>query len=231
MIFTNIKKELRKRAKPEKIKILSNFFKTGKGQYAEGDKMLCVTVPDQREIAKKYYQETSLKDIEELLKSVYHEDRLTGLIVLTYQMAKANESEQKKIVDFYLKHLDRVNNWDLVDLSCYKILGNYLLDKQRDILYKLAKKKHLWSQRVAMVSTFSFIRQNQFTDTLKLAKVFLDHKHDLMHKATGWMLREVGKRDEKVLRDFLDKYSKKMPRVMFRYAIERIADLRFKNSE
>lgn len=222
MIVSKIKKDIRLKAKPEKIKILSNFFKTGKGQYAEGDKMLCVSVPDQREIAKKNYQETSLKDVEELLKSIYHEDRLTGLIILTYQMAKANESEQKKIVDFYLKHLDRVNNWDLVDLSSYKILGNYLLDKPRDILYKLAKKNHLWSQRVAMVSTFAFIRQNQFTDTLKLAKIFLPHKHDLMHKATGWMLREVGKRDEKVLREFLDKYSKQMPRVMFRYVTEKI---------
>jgi len=179
-------------------------------------------VPDQRMIAKKYYQETSLKDIEVLLKSAYHEDRLTGLIILTYQMAKAKENEQKKIVDFYLRHLDRVNNWDLVDLSCYKILGVYLLTQPRDILYKLAHTNHLWSQRVAMVSTYAFIRNNQFTDTIKLAKILLNHKHDLIHKAVGWMLREVGKRDEKVLRNFLDKYANQMPRVMFRYAIEKI---------
>jgi len=222
MLATKIKKELRLKTKPEKIKILSNFFKTGKGQYAEGDKMLCVSVPDQREIAKKYFADSKLRDVEKLLESKYHEDRLTGLIILTFKMKKADEKEQKKIVDFYLKHLDRVNNWDLVDLSCYKILGNYLLDKPHDILYKLAKKNHLWSQRVAMVSTFTFIRQNQFTDTLKLAKIFLDHKHDLMHKATGWMLREVGKRDEQVLRDFLSKYSSKMPRVMFRYSTEKL---------
>ena len=222
MTYSQIKKELRKKAKPEKLAILSNFFKTGKGQYAEGDKMLAVVVPDQREIAKKYYEKATLKDVEELLKSSYHEDRLTGLIILTYQMAKADEKEQNKIVDFYLKHLDRVNNWDLVDLSCYKILGKYLLDKPRDVLYKLVKKNHLWSQRVAMVSTMAFIREKQFIDTLKLAKMFLSHEHDLMHKATGWMLREVGKRDEKVLREFLDKNANKMPRVMFRYATEKI---------
>lgn len=222
MVFEKIKKELRKKAKPEKLKILSSFFRTGKGEYAEGDRMLCVSVPEQRQIAKKYYKLINLGDVDKLLANSYHEDRLTGLIILTYQIENAGESEQKKIVDFYLKHLDRVNNWDLVDLSCYKILGNYLLDKPRDVLYKLARTNHLWSQRVAMVSTYAFIRQGQFTDTLKLAKIFLRHKHDLIHKAVGWMLREVGKRDEKVLRGFLDKYANKMPRVMYRYAVEKI---------
>jgi len=217
-----MKRQLRKYARPEKLVILSSFFKTGKGQYAEGDKMLCVSVPEQRQIAKKYYKLAKLKDVDKLLASQYHEDRLTGLIILTYQIEKAGESEQKKIVDFYLKHLDRVNNWDLVDLSCYKILGNYLLTRPRDVLYKLARTNHLWSQRVAIVSTYAFIRQRQFTDTIKLAKIFLSHKHDLMHKAVGWMLREVGKRDENVLRGFLDKYANKMPRVMFRYATEKI---------
>ncbi len=217
-----MKRQLRKYARPEKLVILSSFFKTGKGQYAEGDKMLCVSVPEQRQIAKKYYKLAKLKDVDKLLASQYHEDRLTGLIILTYQIEKAGESEQKKIVDFYLKHLDRVNNWDLVDLSCYKILGNYLLTRPRDVLYKLARTNHLWSQRVAIVSTYAFIRQRQFTDTIKLAKIFLSHKHDLMHKAVGWMLREVGKRDENVLRGFLDEYANKMPRVMFRYAVEKI---------
>ena len=221
-MYKKIMIELRKLTNPEKIKILSIFFKTGKGQYAEGDKMLCVSVPEQREIAKKYYKLSNLKDVDKLLESKYHEDRLTGLIILTYQIEKARESEQKKIVDFYLKHLDRVNNWDLVDLSCYKILGNYLLTHSRGVLYKLARTNHLWSQRVAIVSTYAFIRQGQFTDTIKLAKIFLHHKHDLIHKAVGWMLREVGKRDEKVLRSFLDKHAKQMPRVMFRYAVERI---------
>jgi len=210
-------------AKPEKLKILSSFFRTGKGQYAEGDKMICVTVPEQRQIAKKYYKLANLKDVDKLLASPYHEDRLTGLIILTYQMdASTSLSARKNIVKFYLKHLDRVNNWDLVDLSCYKILGNYLLTRPRAVLYKLARTNHLWSQRVAMVSTYAFIRQGQFADTLKLAKIFLHHKHDLIHKAVGWMLREVGKRDEKVLRSFLDKYANKMPRVMFRYAVEKI---------
>lgn len=222
MLVNKIKKELRQKSKPEKLKILSSFFKTGKGEYAEGDKMLCVTVPEQREIAKRYYGLANLGDVDKLLASPYHEDRLTGLIILTYKMDKASEREQRKIVDFYLKHLDRVNNWDLVDLSCYKVLGVYLLTRPRKILYKLARTNHLWSQRVAMVSTYAFIRNNQFADTIKLAKILLNHKHDLIHKAVGWMLREVGKRDEKVLRGFLDKYANKMPRVMFRYAVERL---------
>jgi len=222
MLVNKIKKELRKYTKPEKVQFLLGFFRTRKGEYAEGDKMLAVAVPDVRKVAKKYFLDASLKDIEQLLKSQFHEDRLAGLIILTYKMEKAGIGEQKKIVDFYIKHLDRVNNWDLVDLSCYKILGMYLLTHPRDILYKLARKNHLWSQRVAIVSTYAFIRQNQFADTIRLAKMFLSHKHDLMHKATGWMLREVGKRDEKVLRGFLDKYSSKMPRVMFRYAVERL---------
>ena len=221
-LANKIKKELRAKVKPEKLEILSNFFKTGKGQYAEGDEFLAVNVPDQREIAKKYYVEAILENIEELLASKFHEDRLTGLLILTYQMSKADKQQQKKIVDFYLAHLDRVNNWDLVDLSAGKILGRYLLDKPRAILYKLSRSKHLWSERVAMVATYEFIRINQFEDTLKLAEKYLNHKHDLIHKATGWMLREVGKRDEKVLRNFLDKHSKQMPNVMYRYAIERI---------
>ncbi len=222
MIVNKIKKELRVKAKPEKLKILSSFFKAGKGEYAEGDKMLCVTVPEQREIAKKYYKLANLKDVDKLLVSPYHEDRLTGLIVLTYKFEKADTKTQKQILNFYLKHLDRVNNWDLVDLSCYKILGAYLLIRPREILYKLARTNHLWSQRVAIVSTYAFIRNKQFTDTIKLAKILLNHKHDMIHKAVGWMLREVGKRDEKVLRGFLDKYANKMPRVMFRYAVEKI---------
>lgn len=222
MTSEKIKKELRQKSKLEKIKILSSFFKTGKGEYAEGDKMLCVTVPEQRQIAKKYYKLADLKDVDKLLASSYHEDRLTGLIILTYKFAHSASSGQDAIVKFYLAHLDRVNNWDLVDLSCYKILGAHLLTHPRDVLYKLARKNHLWSQRVAMVSTYAFIRQGQFTDTIELAKILLNHKHDLIHKAVGWMLREVGKRDEKVLRGFLDKYAKKMPRVMFRYATERL---------
>lgn len=221
-LVNKIKKEIRAKAKPEKLEILSHFFRTGKGQYAEGDKMLAVNVPDQREIAKKYYMEATLTDVNKLLASKFHEDRLTGLLILTYQMPKADKQQQKKIVDFYLAHLDRVNNWDLVDLSAYKILGKYLLDKQRTILYKLSRSKHLWSERVAMVTTFEFIRANQFEYTLRLAKKYLTHKHDLIHKATGWMLREVGKRDEKVLRKFLDEYAKQMPNVMYRYAIEKI---------
>lgn len=222
MLVGKIKKEIRKKSKPEKLAILSNFFKTGKGQYAEGDKMLCVSVPDQREIAKKYFVDARLGDVEELLKSKYHEDRLTGLIILTFKMRKADEKEQKKIVKFYLAHLDRVNNWDLVDLSAGKILGRYLLDRPRGVLYKLAKSGHLWSERVAIVATFEFIRMGQFEDTVKLAAMYLGHSHDLIHKATGWMLREVGKRDEGVLRGFLARYHTRMPRVMYRYATERI---------
>ena len=204
---------------PEKAAHLQKFFKTGSGQYGEGDVFLGVVVPHTRGIAKANLQ-TPLTEISKLLKSKYHEARLCALLILTERFKKAPEKDHKEIFDFYLKNAPRVNNWDLVDLSCPTVVGEYLLDKGRDILYKLAESECLWEQRISIVATYTFIRKNDFSDTLELSKKLLTHKHDLMHKAVGWMLREVGKRDRKTLTDFLEEYTTKMPRTTLRYAIE-----------
>ena len=211
--------ELQSVGTPAKAAHLQKFFKTGPGQYGEGDVFLGVVVPHTRSIAKANMQ-TPLTEILRLLKSKYHEARLCALLILTERFKKATEKERKEIFDFYIKNASRANNWDLVDLSCPTIVGLYLLDKERNILYKLAESESLWEQRIAIVSTYAFIRENEFSDTLELSKKLFTHKHDLMHKAVGWMLREVGKRNRKTLTDFLEEYSTKMPRTSLRYAIE-----------
>lgn len=218
-----VKKELEEIGNVEKSKILSRFFKTGKGEYGEGDIFIGIQVPDQRIVAKKYFKETILEDVDELLKSPIHELRLTALLILTYKYPKSTEQEKKNIYEFYLDHLEYINNWDLVDLSAERIVGEYLLDKDRSIIYKLAKSEHLWTQRVSILTTFNFIKNKQFEDAVKICEYFLKSKHDLIHKATGWMLREAGKRDIKVLIDFLDKHYKQMPRTMLRYSIEKLS--------
>lgn len=216
--------ELQVLADPKKASFFPRFFKTGKGQYGEGDTFLGVTVPDTRRVAKKYADVASEKDIETLLLNPYHEVRLTALLILVYQYQTSKDSRQKKcIVDFYTTHRECINNWDLVDTSAYKILGDYLLTHDRKILYRFASTPHLWTQRIAIVSTYAFIRAGQFDDTLKLADIFLTHPHDLMQKAVGWMLREVGKRDTAVLQTFLHQHASRMPRTMLRYAIERLS--------
>jgi len=209
-----IQKDLQKLANKERAKLLARYFKTGKGEYGEGDIFIGLTVPQVREIAKKY-KDISRKEVEELLHNKIHEFRLTALIILT------DKKITKKIVDLYLRNTKYINNWDLVDVSCHKIIGNYLLNKPRKILYDLAKSKNIWERRIAVISTFAFIRNNEIADSLALAKMLLCDPHDLMHKAVGWMLREVGKKDEKALVDFLAKYYKTMPRTMLRYAIEK----------
>ena len=227
-MYQEIIKELEKLENPEKAKILSRFFKTWKWGYWEWDNFLWIPVPDQREIAKKYYEKSDLNDIKNLLKSEYHEIRLAGLLILCYKYEfmtrKTLYNEQKEIVDFYLSHLEYCNNRDLVDLVCYKILWNYLLDKDRNILYKLAKDKNMRKQRVAIVSTMSFVKNWEFDDTIKISEMLLNHKHDLIHKAVWWLLREVWKKDEKVLRDFLDRHAINMPKTMLRYAIEKLSE-------
>ena len=225
-MYKEVIEDLEKLKNPDKAKILSRFFKTWKWEYWEWDKFLWIPVPDERTVAKKYFEKCNLDDIENLLRSEYHEVRLTALLILDYKYRfvtkKKLYNDQKNIVDFYLSNLEYCNNWDLVDLVCYKILWNYLLDKDRQILYKLAEDKNLWKQRVAIVSTMTFVKNWEFNDTLKISEMLLDHQHDLIHKAVGWLLREVWKKDEKVLRDFLDKYAHKMPRTMLRYAIEKL---------
>ncbi|MDL2223397.1 DNA alkylation repair protein [Bacteroidales bacterium OttesenSCG-928-M11] len=207
-------------ADEDKAKHLQRFFKTGKGEYAEGDLFLGIVVPHTRDIVKRS-QPLSLSEIQILLDSPYHEARLAGLLLLVKQFKKATDSDKEAMIAFFLKNAKRCNNWDLVDLSCRDLLGAYLLDKKdRSILYKLAESDNLWEQRISIVSTWTLIKHRQFEDTLQLAVIFLSHKHDLMHKAVGWMLREIGKKDKETLISFLDKYCRQMPRTSLRYAIE-----------
>jgi 3-methyladenine DNA glycosylase AlkD len=213
--------ELKSVSDPEKAKFLQGFFKTGKGQYAEGDVFLGIVVPTTRNIVKAC-REIPLLEISLLLDSEYHEARLAGFLLLVekFKKEKKNENARKAIFDFYLAHTKRANNWDLVDLSCRDIVGGYLLDKDKSLLYKLAESENLWEQRIAIVSTWTFIKYGNFDDTLKLAEKLMNHKHDLIHKATGWMLREVGKKDKDTLVGFLEIYSKNLPRTALRYSIE-----------
>lgn len=216
---------LERLANKEKAKILQRFFKTGKGEYGEGDIFLGIVVPAQRKVAREFGG-LPLADIAGLLRSKIHEHRLTALLVLVDQFEQCNDKKRKTIFDFYIKNLQHINNWDLVDLSAPKIVGEYLAGRRasdRQILYKLSVSKNIWSRRVAMISTYAFIRQNDFADTLTIAEKMLIDSHDLIHKSIGWMLREVGKRDEKVLRDFLQKHKSKMPRTALRYAIEKFS--------
>ena len=220
-----LQKELHSLGSPEKAAFLSRFFKTGKGQYGEGDLFLGVTMPEIRTVVGQY-SHLSPKEWQLLLHNPYHEIRMTSLIGLMkcFQKAKKFPEIQRQIFEFYLANLDYINNWDLVDVTCRNIVGAYLFKRDRDILYELAQHPHLWAQRVAIVSTWYFIKNNQFSDTLKIAELLLTHSHDLIHKAVGWMLREVGKRDDLVLEEFLDTYTLQMPRTTLRYAIERFPE-------
>lgn len=222
MTAKDVQQQLDVFVNPEKRDFLPYFFKTGKGQYGEGDKFLGVVVPDIRKVAKQN-KDLPFAEVEKLLDSEYHECRMCALLILVDRFKKTKtEGERKLIFNFYLTHTSRINNWDLVDLSCRDIVGEYLIDKpERNILYKLSESKLLWEQRIAMISTYAFIRKGDFSDTIKLATIFLTHKHDLMHKASGWMLREMGKRDELPLIEFLDEYAHIMPRTMLRYSIEK----------
>lgn len=215
-------KEIKALKNADKARHQMRFFKCGKGQYGEGDLFLGVTVPEIRKIAKKYFREINLDEIEPIINSKYHELRLTALLILTYKMEKLKDNQSKKLIfDFYIKHIDCVNNWDLVDLSADKILGEYLFDKDRSILFQLARSNHLWKERIAIIATFNFIKKGDFSDTLNIAEILLDHKHDLIHKAVGWMLREIGKRNLEAEIEFLNLHYKSMPRTMLRYAIEK----------
>ncbi|KHD89970.1 MAG: DNA alkylation repair protein [Bdellovibrio sp. ArHS] len=217
-----IQKDILKKRKPARAQTLQRFFKTAPGEYAEGDIFWGLTVPESRSIAKKY-ADLSLKDVRVLIKSKIHEERLIGLLILVGRFAKSPEKEQEKIYQFYLKNTRYINNWDLVDSSAEYIVGSYLYERDRSILCELAKSPSLWERRIAMLSTFHFIKRGEYKDTLKIAKILLNDPHDLIHKAVGWMLREAGKRvSEQDMRKFLDVHAPKMPRTMLRYAIERL---------
>lgn len=212
----------------EKAKLCGRFFKTGKGEYGEGDKFLGINVPSQRKISKEF-GDLDMNEIQELLDSGYHEKRVIGLFILIIKYEKACEEKdnktKKQIFEFYLENAakNNVNNWDLVDISAPNIVGNYLLDKNRDILYELVKSNNLWEKRISIISTLAFIRQKDLKDTIKISEILLFDKHDLIHKSVGWMLREAGKRDIEVLRKFLKENYKKMPRTMLRYSIEKFS--------
>lgn len=214
---TKIHDALVARSDEEKKIILPRFFKTGKGQYGEGDMFLGVTVPNIREVAKEF-KDVNFNVIEELIHSPWHEMRMCALLILVNNSQK---EVTKETFDFYLSQTKYINNWDLVDLSAPQIVGKYLLNKNRDILYKLTESDMLWDNRIAIVSTLTFIRNNDLDDTYKLSFKMMHHRHDLMHKAIGWMLREAGKRDTKRLYDFIQEYKNIMPRTMLRYSIEK----------
>jgi len=220
----NLQIELRKLAKPEKIPIYKNFFKTGKGEYGEGDEFIGVTVPDSRKVAKANV-DISYEDLVYIIKSRIHEDRLCALITLVYKFQKAKtEQEKKRAVDFYIHYHLYGNNWDLVDTVSDKILGPWLINMDKSLLYEYAHSSNLWERRIAIMTTFHFIRQGKFEDTIKISEILLNDKDDLIHKAVGWMLREMGKREQQDLINFLNKHYKNMPRTMLRYSIERLPE-------
>ncbi|WP_278564892.1 DNA alkylation repair protein [Prevotella melaninogenica] len=206
----------------EKREIFPKFFKAGKGEYGEGDRFLGVTVPNIRAIAK-LHKDISIEEIRELIQSEWHEVRLCALIIMVKKSKKKDEALRKELFNLYLSQTKRINNWDLVDLSCRFIIGEYLLDKSRDILYQLAQSPLLWDNRIAIVSTYAFIRKGQLEDTYALSDLMMQHPHDLMHKAIGWMLREAGKRDSERLYDYVMSHRADMPRTMLRYAIEKFS--------
>ena len=224
-MLNELRTELRSLADTEQAKNLSRFFKTGKGQYGEGDVFLGIKVPMQRTIAKKYL-DLNFQELQELLNSKIHEERLIALIILTNQFKKSKKDklEQRQIFGFYLKNTSRINNWDLVDLSAPSIVGEFLQKEDTGILRQLANSGNLWERRIAIISTFPFIKKNNFGETLTISNILIEDKHDLIHKAVGWMLREIGKRNKNVLEFFLSQRHKKMPRTMLRYAIERFPE-------
>ncbi|MBU1074870.1 DNA alkylation repair protein [Patescibacteria group bacterium] len=221
--LNEIKKELRKHKSSEQARVLQRFFKTGKGEYGENDKFLGVKVPFQRKVANKYTQ-VDLKDVEKLLQSEWHEERLTAIHILNNKYNNAELHEMKNIYDLYIKNIKYINNWDLVDSSAPYFVGHFLFNRDKDVLYRLAKSKNLWERRISIMATYYFIRQRQFDDTLKLAKILLGDDHDIIQKAVGWMLREVGNRHLPTEERFLKKYYKEMPRTMLRYAIEKFPE-------
>lgn len=222
MNLSELKRDIRKCGTQERALANARFFKTGKGEYGEGDRFLGLTMGEQRKLAKEYrYIEYS--DIEALLKSLWHEERMIGLLILVLRYEKANDmSGKREVFDFYVAHRAAVNNWDLVDVTTPNIVGDFLSHrKDRKILSVWARSKNLWERRMAILATARFIRNGDFRDTLSMATIFIYDAHDLIHKAAGWMLREVGKRDDATLVRFLEEYADRMPRTMLRYAIEK----------
>jgi len=231
-VLKTIYTELDTYSNNERAKDCKRFFKTDIGEYAYGDKFLGIKAPDIREIVKKYFLELYINEIKEFLYSEYHEHRMFALLVLVYKYKTkrfTTDIQREEIFDFYIKNTKQINNWDLIDITAPHIVGVHLLNKNRDILYKLASSKNLWEKRISIVSTFALINNKEYDDTLKLADILLKDKHDLIHKAVGWAIRNVGIKDLDTMLNFLNSRYKNMPRTMLRYAIEKLPkDLRQK---
>jgi 3-methyladenine DNA glycosylase AlkD len=228
MSLIEIRKAILKQKNPKQAVILQRFFKTGKGEYGEGDVFYGIKVPVQRSIAKKF-NDLAFEDLKVLISSKVHEERLIAAFILIDQYKSGDEKKKKIVFDFYVKNRKGINNWDLVDLSAPKIVGAYLIDKEKELLYRFANSKDLWEKRFAILSTQTFIREHFFEDTLNISEILLQDKHDLIHKAVGWMLREIGNRNMQVEEEFLAKHYKKMPRTMLRYAIEKFPEKKRKD--
>ncbi|MCL4364101.1 DNA alkylation repair protein [Patescibacteria group bacterium] len=227
-MLKQIIKELQRHADKQRAAHSLRFFKTGPGEYGEGDKFLGITTPIERKIAKKYYKSISIDEVQILLSNRFHDIRMTALFILILKNKKAVEKTKKEYFDFYLKNTKYINNWDLVDVTCRDIIGEYLVGKDRKILYRLSKSKNLWERRISIISTFAFIKRNDFNDGLKIAEILVNDKHGLIQKAVGWTLREIGKKDFSREEKFLSKYYKVMGRTALRYAIEKFPEAKRK---
>jgi 3-methyladenine DNA glycosylase AlkD len=223
MVIRDIRKKLQQLGSEEKAKVLQRFFKTGPGEYGEGDVFIGVRVPDLRKLVKEY-QDITIKEVMQLLKSSIHEERLFALLILVSKYSKGNETLKKRIYELYLQNTKFINSWDLVDGSAQHIVGAFLMDKSKEPIYRLAKSNSLWERRIAILSTFHFIKHDNYSETLKISKILLTDEQDLIHKAVGWMLREIGKRHISTEEMFLKKYYKRMPRTMLWYAIEKFPE-------
>jgi 3-methyladenine DNA glycosylase AlkD len=222
MTLTDVRRRLQEQGDPDDAVFLQRFFKTAPGQYGAGDHFLGIRVPATRRLSREF-SDLPLEDLEKLLHDKWHEARLLALVIMVNRFERGDVAERAEIFRTYLANTDRVNNWDLVDLSAPGIVGAHLETRSRAVLDKLAKSKNLWERRIAIVSTYWFIRHKEFDDTLRISAALLGDSHDLIHKAVGWMLREVGKRDESVLEAFLDQHASLMPRTALRYSIERMS--------
>lgn len=220
-----IRADLARLVDEERAIQVARFFQTGPGQYAEGDVFWGISNPEVRKVVRRW-EHLDFDKVEDLLRDPVHECRFAALLLWVRQYPKASAVEQQAIFDSYLAHLDYINNWDLVDLSARDIVGRHLFERDRGVLYELARRPHLWSQRVALIATFYFIRKNQLADSLALAELLLPHTHHLIHKAIGWMLREIGKRDLDVMEEFLHRHIQRLPRTSLRYAIEHLLPFR-----
>lgn len=223
MNYLDLKQAVKNHSNKEQGIFLQRFFKTGKGEYGEGDVFAGIKVPVSRKIANQF-KDLTFPELQKVINSKIHEERLIALFILVAKYKRATEEEREKIFNFYLKNIKYINNWDLVDLSAEKIIGAYIIDKDKRLLFDLVNSSSVWERRISIMSTFHFIKAHQFAATLKISELLLKDKHDLIHKAVGWMLREIGKRDIQAEELFLKKYYKNMPRTMLRYAIEKFPE-------